>query len=505
MTQSPLVRMKGIGKRFGSSAVLKNVHLDIFPGEVHILAGENGAGKSTLIKILAGVYQDWEGEIEYFGKPLRLSSTEEARRTGVSVIHQELSLVPGMTLADNLFLGRNKTSFGFVRRRHQIESASHWLKKVGLQADPGDHVEDLPLAGQQLFEIAKALAAEARVIVMDEPTSALASAGVDRLFHLIAQLKGEGTGILYITHKLEEIERIGDRITVLRDGEWVGASEASKLPLNELVRWMVGRELAEMIARHPVRRGEERLRIANFSVRNRNGREVIRDAAISVHAGEIVGLAGLQGSGVTELLEALFGAFDGAATGKLWLNGRPARIGSPRDAIRSRIALVPADRKAKGLNMEGSILHNAALAALPKLSPKAWRRPSKEYEEVAAMTRALQLRAPSLASETWQLSGGNQQKVVLAKWLLTAPEVFLLDEPTRGVDVGAKEEIYKLIERWTGQGMAILLNSTELPELLALSDRIYVFHRGLMTACLERSQANPETILAAAMGQRLVQ
>ena len=501
MTPDPLIRMTNIRKRFGPTVVLSDARLEVLPGEVHILAGENGAGKSTLIRILAGVYADWEGEIEYFGKPLRLHSTEQARRIGVSVIHQELSLVPGMTLAENLFLGRNRTRFGFLRRREQHQAALKWLGQVGLDASPEDRVEHLPLAAQQLLEIAKALSTDARVIVMDEPTSALSSTDVQRLFDLIGQLRNEGRGIVYITHKMEEIERLADRITVLRDGAWVGSSEASKLPIRELVRWMVGREVNQSAVRAPVPIGEERLRIEDFSVQSHAGRDVVRKVSLTVRRGEIVGLAGLQGSGVSELLEGLFGAGGRAARGSVWVDDQRVAIHSPRDAIRNRLALVTADRKFKGLNLEGSIVHNITLAALPRLSPGGWRRPVKEREAAGMQARALRLKSPSLGSAAWQLSGGNQQKIVLAKWLLTAPEVFLLDEPTRGVDVGAKEEIYKLIQQWTEEGMAILLNSTELPELLALSDRVIVFHRGEVTACLQRAEATPEKVLAAAMGQ----
>ncbi len=497
--------MKSIRKQFGPTAVLTDACLDIYPGEVHILAGENGAGKSTLIKILAGVYQDWEGEVEYFGKARRLHSTEEARRIGVSVIHQELSLVPGMTLAENLFLGRNRTRFGLVQRREQRQAALGWLAQVGLDADPDSMVEHLPLAAQQLLEIAKALSGDACVIVMDEPTSALSASDVNRLFGLIDQLKKEGRGIVYITHKMEEIERLADRITVLRDGAWIGSKMAAELPVRELIRWMVGREVNQVTTREPVPVGEERLRLEGFSVRGRDGQEIVRNVSLTVCKGEIVGLAGLQGSGVTELLEGLFGAFGDATGGKIWVNKQLVDIRSPRNAMRSRLALVTADRKSKGLNLEGSIIHNVTIAALPSLSPWGWRRPPAEREATDRQARALRLKTPSLHSAAWQLSGGNQQKLVLARWLLTAPEILLLDEPTRGVDVGAKEEIYRLIQQWTQEGMAILLNSTELPELLALSDRILVLHRGEVTASLQRAEADPEKILSAAMGQLEIQ
>ena len=496
--------MKNIRKTFGENVVLNNAQLEVFPGEVHILAGENGAGKSTLIRILAGVYTEWDGEIEYDGVSRRLKSTEEARRAGVSVIHQELSLVPAMTLVENLFLGRNPASFGFVRRAEQRRAAAGWLARAGLDANPDELVENLPLAGQQLVEIAKALSTDARVIVMDEPTSALGAADVDRLFRLIDQLKQEGRGIVYITHKMEEIERLADRITVLRDGAWIGTRPASELPISELVRWMVGREVIQDSSRAAVVQGKERLRVQGFRVRARDGREVVRNVSLSVKSGEVVGLAGLQGSGVSELLEGLFGVYV-HPEGEVAVDGRTVSIRSPQDAIRNGLALVTADRKSKGLNLTGSIQHNIAMAALPRLSPGGWRRPSRERKASAEQAVALRLKATSLDAPSWQLSGGNQQKAVLAKWLLTSPKIFLLDEPTRGVDIGAKEEIYRLIHQWTEDGMAILLNSTELPELLALSDRILVMHRGEITACLQRGEATPERILTAAMGERTAQ
>jgi ribose transport system ATP-binding protein len=388
-----------------------------------------------------------------------------------------------------------------VRRSEQRRVAAEWLKQVGLGASPDDLVEHLPLAAQQLLEIAKAVSVNARVIVMDEPTSALSASEVHRLFKLIDQLKAEGRGIVYITHKMEEIEILADRITVLRDGAWVGSSMASDLPAGELVRWMVGREVGQVTARPPVSMGEERMRVARFSVRGHNGRDLVRNIDVSVRCGEIVGIAGLQDSGAAALLEGLFGSFGDAAHGDVWLNGKPVSIQTPRDAIHNGLALVTSDRKLKGLNLDGSVVHNAALAALPRLSPWCWRNAVRERETVGRQTDALRLKAESLDTPAWQLSGGNQQKIVLAKWLVTEPQVWLMDEPTRGVDVGAKEEIYKLIHQWAEAGMAILLNSTELPELLALSDRIIVLHRGEITAGFQRIDATPERILAAAMGE----
>lgn len=504
--QSPLVRMQAIRKTFGSTVVLDNAQLELLPGEVHVLAGENGAGKSTLINILSGIYTDWEGTVEYFGVQRRLASVQMARDVGVSVIHQELSLVPGMSIANNLFLGRNLTALGLVKRAEQDQAAKQWLSRVGLETDPQELVENLPLAAQQLVEIAKALSTNARVLVMDEPTSALSAADVNRLFALIGDLRSQGHAILYITHKMEEIERLADRITVLRDGSFVGTSPASDLPVNELIRWMVGREVTTVgTERRTAATGEPRLQVSGFGVRGHKGNDLVRDFNVTVRRGEVVGLAGLQGSGITELLEGLFGAHGDAARGSITVDGHAARIKAPSDAIQHRMALVTSDRKAKGLNLEGSVVQNIAVAALPELSPWAWRNPGRERAAAVQQAQALHLKTPSMAAPVSALSGGNQQKVVLAKWMLTRPHVLLLDEPTRGVDIGAKEEIYRLIRTWTGEGTSILLNSTELPELLALSDRILVLHRGEVTAHFDRSDASAEAILSAAMGQASIQ
>lgn len=495
----PLVRLRGIGKRFGPVTVLRGVDLDIYGGEVLVLAGENGAGKSTLIKILGGVHTDFEGTLEIAGRPVRPRSPLEAAALGVAIIFQELSLVPTLSVADNIFLGRPRTRRGFVDDAAQRTAARRLLDQLGLDLDVDRRVEDLSLAEQQLTEIAKALARDARVIVMDEPTSALNAPEVEKLFGLIADLKARGCGVMYITHKMEEIERLADRICVLRDGEHVGTAPAAELPPARLVNWMVGRELGEQFPRHAARPGPERLRVEDFSVR-RDGREVVAGVSLRVHAGEILGVAGLQGSGASDLFAGLFGAYGRAVSGRAWLDGQPLEIAAPRRAIDQGLAWLTNDRKATGLVLPLSVIANTTLADLPRLSPGGWRRPSRERAVTRELARALALRAASLDLEVEALSGGNQQKVVLAKWLQTRPRVWLLDEPTRGIDVGAKREIYQLLNDLTARGLAILLITSELPELLALSDRIVVLHRGRLTAELTRAEATPEKVLAAAMG-----
>jgi ABC-type sugar transport system ATPase subunit len=503
--------MSGITKRFGRNVVLRDVSLEVFPGEVHILAGENGAGKSTLIKILAGVYQDWEGRIEYFGRSARPGSPVEAMRLGVSVIYQELSLVPSMSVSDNIFLGRNLARAGFVRRDQQREATRELLDRIGLEADPETAVEELPIAAQQLVEIAKSLSRQAGVLVMDEPTSALTAPEVEALFKLIGRLKNEGRGIVYITHKLEEMERLADTITVLRDGCLIGTRPAGDLPRAELLRWMVGRELEERLEerfqeqtpRAALAARDERLRLESFSIPSRRaaGRPAVENVDLTLRAGEVLGLAGLQGSGVSRLLLGIFGAFVARTRGSLYRNGEKVSISSPREAIRHGIALLTSDRKATGLVLCRPVLDNAVLADLPRLAPGGWRSPRRERLAAEELAAALRLKAASLDMEAGELSGGNQQKVALAKWIQTEPEVLLLDEPTRGIDVGAKQEVYQLINEWTSHGMAIMMTSSELPELLALSDRIMVFHRGRATACFRRGEAGPERILEAAMGR----
>ncbi|MFV1964235.1 MAG: sugar ABC transporter ATP-binding protein [Pirellulaceae bacterium] len=500
-TPLPLVCMRGITKRFGRVTVLENVDFEVRRGEVHVLAGENGAGKSTLIKILGGVHRDFEGTLAIGGRIVRHAHPREATAMGVAVIHQELSLVPSMSVADNMFLGRPLARFGgLVRDGRQRSEARRLLREFGVDVDVDQAVGDLPVATQQLIEIAKALSQNAKVIVMDEPTSALSAPEVEKLFALIDQLKARGCGIVYITHKMEEIERVADRITVLRDGHFIASSIASELPVHKLIRGMVGREIDQQFPRHTPEIGDERLRIEDFSV-TRGDRRVVDNVSFTLRKGEIVGLAGLQGSGCSELLTGLFGALESQADGRVWLDGEPARLTSPRESIRRGVALLTNDRKATGLVLSLSVVANTTLADLTRCCVGGWRLSGRERAAATGMAEALHLRAASLDMEVAELSGGNQQKVAIAKWLLTQPRVLLLDEPTRGVDVGAKREIYDLMNVWTRQGIVVLMVTSEMPELLAMSDRILVMHRGRVTAEFSGKQATADAVLEAAMGK----
>lgn len=496
----PLVRMAGITKRFGSVTVLEDVDFEVRPGEVHILAGENGAGKSTLIKILAGVHTDYAGSVTLHDQVVRPTGPLDAARLGITVIHQELSLVPSMTVADNIFLGRMATTAGgLVRDRYQADETTRLLHQFGLDIAPRQYVEQLPVAAQQLVEIVKALSQDAQVIVMDEPTSALNAPEVEKLFRLIGQLKSQGRGIVYITHKMEEIEQIADHVTVLRDGRLIGSAPKSAVPAAKLIHWMVGRKLEQQYVRQARFRGDARLAIESFCVQ-RGAKLAVDRVDLSVHAGEIVGLAGLQGSGNSHLLLGLFGAYGNAATGRVTIDGHGLRPNSPRRSIRHGMALLTNDRKATGLVLPLSIIANMTLAQLDRFATAGWMRDRWQRAATDKTARSLRLRAASLDMAVGDLSGGNQQKVALAKWILSNPGVLLLDEPTRGVDVGAKREIYERMQQWAAHGLAILLVTSEMPELLALSDRIVVMHRGQVTARYTHEQATADAVLQAAMG-----
>ena len=509
MTNDPIITMQGIHKSFGAVEVLHGVDFEVRPGEVHVLAGENGAGKSTLIRILSGVYDDWSGAVTVQGRALRLSLPRDAVRAGIATIHQELSLIPSMSVADNLFLGRElRGRLGGVRFEEQEAEAARLLAAMDLQFSPRQPVAELPLASRQLLEIGRALGRDAVLFIFDELTSALGEHEVEPLFARIQGLKGRGRGVVYITHRMEEIYRLADRITVLRDGRAVGTATPEELPPAELVRRMVGRDLVAGRApgaARPERSAEPALAVEALRVahQERSDRAVVEDVSFTLGRGEILGLAGLQGSGASEVLHALFGALGRRASGRAALGGRPLALRSPRESVARGLLLLTSDRKGTGLAPDLSVTHNVSLASLPRLSNRAgwvWRR--REEEAVAKLARDFRLDAPSLAAPVRKLSGGNQQKAYLARCLLPEPRVLLLDEPTRGIDVGAKADIYELMRGWVARGIAILLITSEMEELLALSDRVLVMHRGRVAAEFAGADATKEKVLAAAMGGR---
>ncbi len=500
MAGAPLLTLRGIRKRFGRLEVLHGVDLDLAAGEVLVLAGANGAGKSTLVKILAGVYDDWEGEIALDGGRVRPRSPHDAARLGIACIHQELALVGPMSVTDNLFLGRERCrAWGGVDAHAQARMARGWLDRLGLDVDVSRAVEELPIALQQSIEIARALSMEARVIVMDEPTSALSEMETRHLFERVDQLKREGHAVLFISHKMEEIYRIADRITVLRDGLLVGTRPASELGRDQLVEWMAGRALHEHV-RSASATEAPRLSVEGLTVDNpaRPDRPWARDVSFEVRRGEVLGLTGLAGSGASEILGATFGRL--RRRGRVSVDGELVPPGRPAAALRRGLAFLTSDRKAEGLTPSRSVVENVTLASLPRFSPLGWLRPGREETAVRDIARELELQAPSLLARVETLSGGNQQKALLARLWLTAPKVLLLDEPTRGVDVAAKARIHRLIDEWTGAGCAVALTSSELPELLALADRVLVLHRGEVQVELGRHEARAERVIEAALG-----
>ncbi len=505
MTNPPLVKLTKIGKSFSGVTVLQNVNFDLYPGEVHVLAGENGAGKSTLIKIISGVHPTFDGQMEMYGKPVRFANPIAASHAGVSVIHQEMSLIPALDAVDNIFLGREiRRPAWFFSRTAQEKKTRELLSRLGL-ADLNLHtsVEEFPMTIRQRIEIAKALAYDARIFIMDEPTSAIPESEVALLFGIIRKLRSEGFGIIYISHKMEEIYEIADRITVLRNGEYVCTAAAKDLPEKELVKRMVGRELdSRFPPRIPGDSNEIRLAVKNLSVKNpaSEGAFLVKDVSLEARRGEILGLAGLQGSGNSELLNGIFGALGGLTSGQVTIDNEPLSPLTPENSIRHGLSLLTNDRKASGIIPEGSVASNITLASLRRFVSASFVSSRMERQAAERQKTSLRIRLNSLSQPISTLSGGNQQKALLGRWLETGPKVLLFDEPTRGVDVGAKFEIYDMMNKLTAEGVTILLITSELPELLAMSDRILVMHRGVVTQCLKRGEATQESIVHAAMG-----
>ncbi|WP_201760439.1 MULTISPECIES: sugar ABC transporter ATP-binding protein [unclassified Nonomuraea] len=497
-----VLTMRAIGKSFPGVRALDGVSLTVAEGEVVALLGENGAGKSTLMNILAGVFKDYEGEIEIGGRVAHIHSPKDARRHGIAMIHQELNLVPELSIADNIFLGRERA---ILDRKAMEARTAELLRGLGLDLSPRRLIKQCKIAERQLIEVAKALSQNVRVLVMDEPTSALADAEVRRLYTVIRDLTGRGVAVIYISHRLEELEEIADRVVVLRDGAYIG--ERSEVDRDELIQMMAGRPLGELFPRADGgRSGEELLKVEGLSVPGEpgSGRTPLREISLSVRAGEIVGVAGLMGAGRSELLESIFGLHRPTA-GSMSLGGRPYRPRRPKGAIRRGVALVAEDRKAQSLVLGNTIAFNASLPSLGRFLRFGTVDGRREHRAVERQVNELRVKTPGTRFTVGNLSGGNQQKVVLAKWLLTSPSLILMDEPTRGIDVGAKAEIHALMSSLAAGGKGVLVASSELPELLAMCDRILVLCEGRITAEFSREQRpTQEAILEAAMARQKV-
>jgi ribose transport system ATP-binding protein len=492
--QVEMLRMSGIRKEFPGVVALDGVDLDVRPGEVHVLLGENGAGKSTLMKILSGAHATDAGRVWIDGVETEITGPRQARELGIGIIYQELTLIPELSAPENIYLGREPRRLSVVNRSRMRSDAVRILEELGADVPVTVPVRTLSLAQRQLIEIAKALSLEPRILIMDEPTSALTVTETRNLFSTIRGLTSRGVAIIYISHRLDEIFEIGDRVTVLRDGRNVSTRVVKNADRRELVRLMADRELDENISRDTATPGEELLRVEGLGRRG-----VLSDVSFSVHAGEIVGIAGLLGAGRTELARAIFGA-DAADAGNIYVRGKKQHIRSPRDAVRLGIGFVTEDRKLEGLVLGRSVRDNIVLPVIRRLSRFGVVRRGDEDSLAESQVSELRIRTPSMDQLTLHLSGGNQQKVVLAKWLACNVDVLFLDEPTRGIDVGAKQEIYALVNSLAAAGMGIVMISSELSEIVGLSDRVLVMRGGRIAAEFDRANATQERLLACAMG-----
>jgi ribose transport system ATP-binding protein len=497
-----VLEIQSVSKSFPGVQALRNVSFTVQTGEVHALVGENGAGKSTLMKILSGVYPDYDGEVFFEGSRLALRNPRDAQQRGIAIIHQELNLVSELTVAENIFLGSElHTPYGALDTARMQRETSALLDRFNLSIPPDRPVKWLRVGEQQLAEVAKALALRARLLIMDEPTSALSEAEIERLFAVIGGLKQQGVTMIYISHKLDEVFRIADRVTVLRDGEYIGTRLVGETQPQELIRMMVGRSLSDLFPKESVEPGDELLRVEQLSLApdSRQGSRALRDISFTLRRGEIVGVAGLMGAGRTELLETLYGVYPRSRiSGRIAIEGREQQFSSPEDAIAAGVAFVTEDRKNQSLIVKLPVTENMTLAALKRFLSGGFLRLHAESAAVQRSIQQLHIKTPSAAASVDTLSGGNQQKVALAKCLLTEPRIFLLDEPTRGIDVGAKAEIYALVSHLAQEGAAVLMASSELPEILAMCDRVLVLCEGELTATLSRAEATQERIMEAA-------
>lgn len=488
-----IVRMEHITKTFPGVKALDDVHFELRAGEVMALLGENGAGKSTLMKILSGVYTRDGGEMEIFGKFYGDLTPKGAQALGVAIIHQELNMCRHLSIAENMFLGREKTRLGTLSQREMETEASNALEELGIDLDPRQVVGELPVSKQQMVEIAKALSTNAKILIMDEPTSSLTSREIDDLFRIIRDLKAKGCGVVYISHRLEELQYIVDRVTIMRDGQFVTSGRFQDMTMDEIIANMVGREIKEKFPRVQCKKGK-----CVFEARGLNAGRMVRDVSFQLYEGEIVGFAGLMGAGRTETTRAIFGV-DPKESGRLFLDGREVSIRSVEDAIRNGIVLAPEDRKKDGLCTKLSMRENIALPNLDIICDKAGVIRKRREEQMCNEAIAnLRIKTAGLNSDAATLSGGNQQKVVVAKWLARNSRVVMFDEPTRGIDVAAKVEIYHLMNRLKQQGIAVMFVSSEMPEVMGIADRIIVMCDGRITGEIGSGEATQEKILTLA-------
>ncbi|KXG10720.1 xylose ABC transporter ATP-binding protein [Anoxybacillus rupiensis] len=497
------LEMMDITKEFPGVKALDRVSFKVKKGEIHALCGENGAGKSTLMKVLSGLYPvgTYSGTIRIDGQEVMFRHIVDAENAGIAIIHQELALVKEMTVGENLFLGREPKKFGIVQWDELYYEAEKWLKKVGLDIAPQTKMQSLGIGQQQLVEIAKALAKQAKILILDEPTAALTESEVEILLGILEQLRSQGVACIYISHKMPEVFRLADSITVLRDGKSIATLSRTKTNEDQIVSLMVGRELTERYPYMKRNPQEVVLEVKHYSVWHKDKpMKVNHDIDLSVRKGEIVGIAGLMGAGRTELAMSLFGAYEGKVEGEVWIEGKKVRIRTVQDAIREGIALVTEDRKRLGLVLGMDVKANTTLASLKNMSKFGVINQNEELKWSQNYVQELRTKTASLETPVGTLSGGNQQKVVLAKWLMAKPKILILDEPTRGIDVGAKYEIYHLMNKLAEEGVAIIMISSELPEILGMSDRILVMREGRIVKQFTHEEATQENIMMAATG-----
>ncbi|MDC9620466.1 ribose ABC transporter ATP-binding protein RbsA [Xenorhabdus sp. XENO-7] len=493
----PLLELKEIDKAFPGVKALSGAVLRVYPGKVMALVGENGAGKSTMMKVLTGIYTKDAGSIHYLGKNVVFSGPKSSQEAGIGIIHQELNLIPQLTIAENVFLGREFVNkLGIINWQKMYEEADNLLKRLNIRYSSRRLVSELSIGDQQMVEIAKVLSFQSKVIIMDEPTDALTDTETESLFHVIRELKAQGCGIVYISHRLKEIFEICDDVTVFRDGQFIGEQPVAALQEDTLIEMMVGRKLEDQYPRLDLPRGEKRLEIENLSGSG------IKNVSFSLFGGEILGISGLMGAGRTELMKVIYGALP-KTEGRILLDGKPLTIRNPQDGLANGIVYISEDRKRDGLVLGMSVKENMSLTALRYFSQKPYRlNHSAEQKAVTDFIKLFNIKTPSMEQSIGLLSGGNQQKVAIARGLMTRPKVLILDEPTRGVDVGAKKEIYQLINQFKKEGLSIILVSSEMPEVMGMSDRILVMHEGGISGEFSADNASQEALMAAAVGKQ---